>query len=295
MSEWDRATSGLDRLPPLPPSGVAELDNAVSEYQALADKHKAARRHLVDLKAQRKAAEQADLKAAADALRDGKPDPGPVHVDKLEAELGRTLRDVDVLAQAATDTGNELRDLVGVHRDALTARYEAERAKARAKVAKAADALATAISEVAAADLGTQQATHWPKIGKAAPPHIEMQVAGHRERLAIAAVLDAFRAFGSPEPGEALAEWIEPGRVAALLGCRRLDEAKNPVAELVKVGRIAERVEHLKDETNQPAPQYWYRSADVLRVARELQAEKHRAKLEARRDRQSAVTGSPAA
>jgi hypothetical protein len=275
-------------LPAPPQSGVKELDTAAELYASLVDRYKAARRRLQELTGGRQAAQRADLYAASDAIRAGKTDPGKISETKLDEDIGETVRAVDVLAVAAQDAADDLADLVGKHRAAMVARYEGDISKARAVLAKALETVQTAVDEVTQAHAGLIMARSWPKRVKQAPPRVVAE--GHD--IGVHSAVESLRNLFRPEAPSG-DEWINARRVAAELGYGSIAAAKEPVAELVKAGRI---MEHLRDAHNQPAPQCWYSAADVAKVKAEREVERFEKSRQRRLERRAeALTGPPAA
>ena len=148
MTDERRPQVSFKRLPPVPPSGIGELDAASAEYQALLRRHQAALGRLRDLRAGRSGAEAADLRAAAQAARADEPDPGNAAVATLEAEVTATIREADVIATAINVAGAELIALFGVHQPALREHYLAAGEKSRAKLARTLDRVEADAAEV---------------------------------------------------------------------------------------------------------------------------------------------------
>ena len=88
-----------------------ELQPLVKEYNKHRTDLKAAEHRLGVLEAEQIRAEEQDNVAYAKALREGKKDPGNVHVDKLVADRKQTRRNVEALKELLVGIENEIQEV----------------------------------------------------------------------------------------------------------------------------------------------------------------------------------------
>jgi len=128
-------------LPPLEqfPDSIRPI---AVEYAKLGEEYQATARRRPELEQERRNAELLDNQAYADALREGRRDPGPVNVRQVEAEQVAVRRRRDALALAIDSAYADLVAAIQRERAAWRKQLEGEFGDARAKYGEAVEALA---------------------------------------------------------------------------------------------------------------------------------------------------------
>lgn len=152
-ADWAAASGRMFPRHSLPTSstGVKEVDDAIDRFERFSAEFQDASSALGGLKSNgaRKRAEAADARAAAAAIEAGKPDPGPVNVDRHRAALTDAARKRDALNIVLQRADADLQRTVRKHAKALHAHAE-KHADERRKIAEKALAdLGPALDELA--------------------------------------------------------------------------------------------------------------------------------------------------
>lgn len=137
-----------DTLTPyqLPPESRLwpEIQPLVAEYRKLLGDRRASQQQLGRLEDDYLRAVESDKVALAQALRDGKPDPGSKAVEKLDKERANTRRTIESLEIAILDVEAELDQAIEEQKAGQAERVEDEISEACEEYAAAIDALETA-------------------------------------------------------------------------------------------------------------------------------------------------------
>src|SRR5579864_5844228 len=119
-----------DTLTPfqLPPEDKLwpEVQPLVKEYRKLVGDRRAAQQQLGQLEDAHIRAVESDKVAYAQALREGKPDPGNQAVEKLNKERANTRRTIESLEVAILEVEAELEDVIEAGKAEQAVRVEAE-------------------------------------------------------------------------------------------------------------------------------------------------------------------------
>lgn len=138
-ADWAAASGRLFPRHSLPATstGVKEVDDAIDRFERFNAEFQDASSSLNGLKSNgaRKRAEAADAAAAAAAIEAGKPDPGPVNVDRHRDALTDATRKRDALNIVLQRADADLKRTVKRHAQALHAHAE-KHADERRKVAE---------------------------------------------------------------------------------------------------------------------------------------------------------------
>jgi hypothetical protein len=129
----------------------ADLAKLRDEQQRVATRLRELRRLVDGYNTARTQAHRADVEASALALREGRPDPGPVGVAKLDADLASWRQEQQVLLRARDMVTQDVQQLLRDHAPDLGAELEARRSEASVRRIKAIAAARTAIEEYALA------------------------------------------------------------------------------------------------------------------------------------------------
>lgn len=118
-NDWTRAGggTGISQPPPALPAAPPPIAEALERYRTAYDEWKTANNRTRELDNGRAAAEQADVAALAQALNEGKRDPGPSHVTKWEKDQADARRRGEALLILAQQRQRDLRGAVRTHGD----------------------------------------------------------------------------------------------------------------------------------------------------------------------------------
>ena len=108
------------------PAAIAKPAKQYTELRARATE---GAKQVVALEATRHAAIDADRQAHADAMRDGKPDPGTKNADALDAKVATATRELDGLVDATADTWREVKAAVVEHSSTWAEKVRTAQAK----------------------------------------------------------------------------------------------------------------------------------------------------------------------
>lgn len=145
------ATTGA--LPPAELRALLpDLDAATEHLEELRLQRRQVRADLDAGQSERRRAEHADIQAAADAVREGKADPGSPSVERVDARLAELRRRDTVLAAAIDSAGRDLADLIDQHRAAWLAKLDATAGKRRHQARELAEQWAALRWELAQVD-----------------------------------------------------------------------------------------------------------------------------------------------
>lgn len=125
----------------LPRPGWKELEEAVDAYEKLKQERKVTGARLGELTRKREQAIEADRRALAKAIREGKRDPGGKAVEQIEKEIKACNRRLEALEEALDDAESDLAAVVEEHRKEWSEEAEAEFLEAREEYAAAVEAL----------------------------------------------------------------------------------------------------------------------------------------------------------
>jgi hypothetical protein len=144
--EQSTARSGLIAVWPLPPAERMPegVRSAAEQYVRLGQEYRAAAQRRQELEHEHRMAERTDSQVYADALREGRKDPGPVNVRKVEAEQVAVRRKREALALAVEDAYADLLRAVDQARKSWREQLDAEMASARSAYRDSIQALAAA-------------------------------------------------------------------------------------------------------------------------------------------------------
>ena len=142
-----------DTLTPfqLPPESKLwpEVQPLAKEYRKLVGDRRAAQQQLGQLEDAHVRAVESDKVAYAQALREGKPDPGNKAVEKLNKERANTRRTIESLEVAILEVEAELEDAIEAQKAGQSERIQAEIEEACVVYAAAIDELAVARQSLA--------------------------------------------------------------------------------------------------------------------------------------------------
>lgn len=149
---WGAASGRLFPRHSLPTTstGVKEVDDAIDHFEQYVAEFQEAAGVLTGLRSNgaRKRAEAADAAAAAAAIESGKPDPGPVNVDRHRDALTNATRKRDALNLVLQRADSNLQRAVKKHARALHAHAEKNADDRRKAAEKALAELAPALDEL---------------------------------------------------------------------------------------------------------------------------------------------------
>jgi hypothetical protein len=173
---WNQWGNSVPQLPVSLPFAPAPVGKLLGELDRLNRQIREANAERTTLTEGAQAAGKADLDALAEALREGRPDPGPANAVANSAALSEVERRTEALEVAARSVHSELKSAVNAHRDDWT---NALKREIDGKDSKIEDAIA-AISGVLAERAALQDALtfaadmRW----KSRPAHVAGIVAG---------------------------------------------------------------------------------------------------------------------
>jgi hypothetical protein len=202
---WENVRGGrriVLQLPDVP--HYPELQAAIEAYRKAHENRRLTSIRLQSLEAERHGAQEKDKRALAEAMRQGKDDPGTPTADKVETEYRNTLRHMEAAELVTSETEDELVQVVEEHREERQRDAEKRAEKAREKYAKAVDAAMAAHSELAAAQALMRWVRDFPEVPSyrvVAPPLRSLKGEGGEPVNSLAA-WQALRedAAGVPEP-----------------------------------------------------------------------------------------------
>jgi hypothetical protein len=141
------ATGRVNLPTTLPPaelrSSFPALAAACDEFEKLQGESRDVHRALTGATgSERRAAQHADIEAAAAAHRAGKPDPGPKQVEAIDAKIRDLTRKRDVLRLAQLRAAEDMDRLIAQHRGEWVEATRAKVAKERVRLGKLAESWA---------------------------------------------------------------------------------------------------------------------------------------------------------
>lgn len=128
----------------LPQTEWPVLQEASNAYTTLLKERRVTSSRLGKLKSDRARAVEADRIALGKAIKEGKPDPGDKHVEKIEKEIAACNRRLEALEYALDAAETDLIDVLDEHKGEWLAQVEESATEAQAKYAEATEALASA-------------------------------------------------------------------------------------------------------------------------------------------------------
>ena len=165
------------RLPVnLPPPELRQalpaLSKAADEYEHIGGELKAAHEALRAVESGLRAAQHADIQAAADAVRRSQPDPGDRQAAQAQQRIEQSRRQVAVLTAARESAAADLDDVVTRERGAYLAAIAERMAKQRDKLRTAVESWAAQRHALAGDEKLTAWLDRWPRKSSfdAAPP-----------------------------------------------------------------------------------------------------------------------------
>jgi hypothetical protein len=134
----------------LPKTQWKELEEVRDAYEELKKERRVTETRLRSLRGERERAVLRDREALADAIRDGKADPGGKQVEKIEKEIRACTRRLEALEIALDDAEDDLLAEVDEHRDGWASDVEPALEAAREEYTQAVESLASARRKVSA-------------------------------------------------------------------------------------------------------------------------------------------------
>lgn len=203
----------------LPSTEWPELQKAKEAYEERRAKQRAAQQRLGSLRGKREKAIHADRVALAEAIKDGKDDPGDKAVEKIDKEMLEVNRLLEALDIALDDGELDIINVVDEHRDDWHGEANEKLDSAYEKYAEAVETLASAADAVFEAWALFRWTKNFPEsnIYRARPGYVLGLEAPHGDPYAFHQVIDALRqdaTRSAPTPDTDTGTGWFPSRIA---------------------------------------------------------------------------------
>ena len=172
------ATSPVVLPPPELRAAYPELDKACIAVERYRTERRDAKRALNQAQAEVRHAEVNDIRAAAEAHRAGKADPGSPNVDDLKRRIAALERQTSILTTTLAAAEQDLADVIVAGRAAWVADIAEEATKKRRLTGKAVETWAETRHEVSQLEGFSRWLSGWPARPSWTPGNRHMFVAG---------------------------------------------------------------------------------------------------------------------
>jgi hypothetical protein len=231
----------------LPHTRWKELEEAVDAYEKLKRERKVTNSRLAGLTREREKAIEADRRALAKAIKEGKRDPGNKAIERIEKEIQACNRRLEALEEALDDAEGDLIAVVDEHREAWVEEAEAAHLEAREAYAEAVEELSLSRTVLAERFSLYSWVKHFPD-----------------EELGTL----SYRVRDSYLPG-LLASWGDPYTFTDVLVALREDAQGRPDGDHAPGDPLARETQRIHEErmANEKEGRGYYTDDELLRLA----------------------------